>query len=867
MRASSLAIPAAAMAFMAPAAAHAQEADRVIVTGTRASVESAAERKRSSDDIVDAVIAEEINRLPDLSVADAVQRITGVQITRDRGEASVASVRGLVQVETTLNGRELFTAGFGRALDYADLPSEMLAGIDVYKTSQASRIEGGLGGTVDLRTRRPFDFRDPALTLAARLLHGDLVDEQAGQFSLLYGSRIPMGAGQAAVLVNLVAHDRAWREDQKGTGTPMLCSAANTRGCTVDLVPGEETVVPGSTSESTSLGTRRRQAASLMLGWRPSTAVDLYAEAHYAELRTRQDTFQFNAGPDFTRGSGFDPDSVVLFPGTQDVQRVTWTNVPVGILSFARDTVDRTRQLALGGTWSTGDTRINADLSHTSSLNRLFFSGPTLAGTVPSFTHDLSGNVPDTTIAGTDLTDPANLRYASLAYRVRPLHGSLLAGRVDGQWQLQAGPLEELAAGWRHAERKANNEPNLIFGDVAVPGVVLASDQPGRTTPYPYAPFLAGQGRSVEGYLIDTLSDARDALALRQAFGITTPLPTAGGPLGVWHISERTDAAYVQGGWRAPGLPLDGQAGLRLVHTQSSNSGNQSVPSSGTIEPIRIDTASTDWLPSASMRWRLGGPWQLRAAASRTITRPDFNLLSPSITLTPNSVSPDLNQGTAGNPALKPLRATNADMAAEADFGRGHAGSVSLFWKRVEGYVVTRSQAEEHDGQIYQVSRPYNADTAYIVGAEFAYQRFFDFLPDAWRGLGLQANFTLLDSRTHDRTLGAEVPLPNMSRRSANFVALYDRGDWSGRLAWNWRSSFASGTTNVVGLGAFQATTHGYGWLDAAVRWRVTDRLTWSIEGGNLLKTVRRSYYGVETRPQNAWVNDRQLGTSLSLRL
>jgi iron complex outermembrane receptor protein len=296
----------------------------VIIFGTRASLESAVDRKRRSDDIVDGIVAEEINRLPDLSVADAVQRITGVQITRDRGEASVASVRGLVQVETTLNGRELFTAGFGRALDYADLPSEMLAGIDVYKSSSPSRIEGGLGGTVDLRTRHPFDFQEPSL-----------------QFSVLYGGRAAVGAGEAAILVNLVLQDRAWREDQKGTGNPMVCSArapaVASSPCPIDLVPGEDTVAPSSTSESTSFGRRRRQAGSVMLGWRPRSDLDLYAEAHYAELRTKQDTLQVNVGPNIRTGSSFDPASVVLFPGTHDVQHITWTNAPVSILNFARD--------------------------------------------------------------------------------------------------------------------------------------------------------------------------------------------------------------------------------------------------------------------------------------------------------------------------------------------------------------------------------------------------------------------------------------------------------------------------------------------------------------------------------------------------
>ncbi|MEO8058185.1 MAG: TonB-dependent receptor [Burkholderiales bacterium] len=854
-------------AVLGPLSGQAEPLDNVLVIGTRASIELAVERKRESDDIVDGVVAAEIHKLPDLSVADAVQRITGVQIARDRGEASVVSVRGLVQIETTLNGREIFTAGFGRAFDYADLPSEMLAGIDVYKSSSAGRVEGGLGGVIDLRTRRPFDFRDPTLALSARLMHGDLADRNAGQFSLLFGERARTEVGELGVLVNLTLQDRAWREDSKGTGTPMLCSARAASGCRFDLVTGQDTVVPSSTSESTSFGKRRRAAASLMLGWRPSATTEIYAEGHFAELRTRQDTQQFNVGPNFGAGSGFDPGSVSLFPGTSDVQRIAWTDAPISVLSFARDTVDRTRQLAAGATWSDGPVRLSTDLSHTRSFNNLFFSGTTLAATAPRFEHELSGQVPGTSTAGIDLADPANYRYATLNYRIRPLRGSLLAARLDGEWQPENSVLDHITFGWRQARREADNAPNLIFGDIAVPGTLTAADRPGRTQPYPYSPFLDGRSPSVNGYLTDTLADARDPAALREAFGITTPLPTAGSPLGVWRIRERTDATYAQAGWQQPALRLDGQFGLRVVHTRSTVDGNQTVPSSGAIEPIVIDTTTTDWLPSASLRWRSGGPMQLRAAASRTITRPDFNQLSPSITLTPNSVNPQLNQGTAGNPGLRPLRASNLDLAAEADFGRGHAGSLTVFWKRVDGFIATQTQAEQHDGATYQVSRPYNADAGHVRGAELAYQRFFDFLPGAWRGLGLQANATYVDSSTYDRVLSANVPMQNLSRQSANLIAMYEYGDWSARLAWNWRSRFASRSVSVVGLGAFQAYTSAYGWLDASLRWRVNDRVTCSLDGGNLLGTLRRSYFGVATRPESATVNDRQIGISLSVKI
>ena len=116
--------------------------ETVVVTGARESADSAQKRKRAHDGIVDSVVAADIHKLPDLSVSEAVQRVTGVQIVRDRGEGSVVSVRGLTQVETTLNGREVFTAGAGRTLDFADIASEMVAGIDVYRAF-SGKVDGG----------------------------------------------------------------------------------------------------------------------------------------------------------------------------------------------------------------------------------------------------------------------------------------------------------------------------------------------------------------------------------------------------------------------------------------------------------------------------------------------------------------------------------------------------------------------------------------------------------------------------------------------------------------------------------------------------------------------------------------------------
>ena len=827
--------------------------DTVVVTGTRESLQTAQAIKRDNLGIVDSVVAAEIAKLPDLNVSDAVQRAPGVQIVRDRGEGSVVAVRGLVQVETTLNGREVFTAGSGRTLDFADFPAETLAGIDVYKSSAAHRIEGGIGGTIDLRTRRPFDFAGDATVLAARAIHGDLVQRTAGQFSMLASRRFKLGAGgEFGALVNLSVQDRAWREDQKTAGNRLLRS---------DLVPGTAVDLPNGTSETVSAGKRRRSAASVLLQWRPNDELELNAEAHFAHMKTTQDSQQINV----TAGTGFVPGSVTLFPGTNDLRSITWTNAPFSVLSFARDTVDRTRQLALGARWSREPVTLSGDLSFTKSFNHLFFSGPFFGGRVAQFSQDLSGTVPATQVSGTDLLNPANLAYTGLAYRTRPFNGDLLAARLDGQWRLQDSPVERVLVGWRYARRRADNTPGLVFADAPLTGLT-AADTPDRVQPMPYGNYLDGRATSIGSFIVGNLDGARDAAALREAFGITQPIPAGGSALSLWRIREETHALYGMAEFELPGWPLTGDAGLRVVHTREAVNGAQSVAGSGVVEPIAIDSGYTDWLPSANLRYRLGADWLLRAAASRTITRVDFDKLSPSLTLVPNRVNPALNQGGAGNPSLRPVRSRNLDVAIEHHGPAGQAAALTLFWKKVDGFIANFSQPEVHDGATYQVSRPYNSDPADVRGAELAYQRFFDFLPGAWRGLGLQANYTYVDSRTPDRRLNADAPLQNLSRHSGNLIGLYEYGKVSARVAYNWRSQFLSGVANFVGVGSLPAYTRGYGWLDASIALRIDPNLTLSIEGGNLTGTLRRSYYGVETRPQDAFVNDRQIALRISAR-
>lgn len=827
------------------------ELGHVVVVGQRASLATAQEIKRDNIEIVDSVIADDIGKLPDFNVTDALQRVTGIQIARDRGEGANVAIRGLTQMETTLNGREVFTAGSGRNLDFADIPSEMLAGIDVYKTASASHIEGGIGGLVDLRTRRPFDFKGPQLAGTARMIYGDLVDKSEPQASILASNRWKTAdGGEFGALLNVSHQKRAWREDQKSTGNPVSRT---------DLIAGQSVVAPNGTSETISAGERERNAADIVLQWRPSKSLELHAEASYAEFLTRQDSYQINvaASPTFVAGSPR------LFPGNNDLQGITWTNAPISVLSFARDTVDRTSQAAIGGVWTGQDLTLKGDLSYTKSYNNLFFSGLNLSSTAANFTQDMSGSVPASSVTGTNLLDPSSYKYASILYRARPFEGDLSAARLDGEYRLQSGFLDSLLLGMRFARRNADDAPGLIFGDVSV-GNIPATAMPGYITANPYGNFLPGSS-SIASHLVGDLASARDAGSLRPAFGVASAAPTSN-PLGTWHIGEDTQAAYLMARIMARNLPLDGNVGVRVVRTHESVSGNQFVPSSGAVAPIDIDSSYTDTLPSLNLRYELSEGLYLRGAASRSLTRPNFDQLSPSLTLVRNSVNPTLNQGGSGNPELRPVRADNLDLAVERYFNPSTSMHLTAFLKKVDGFVTTMSSPEIYDGEAYQVNRPQNSAAADINGFEIGYQQFYDFLPGWLNGLGLQANYTYIDSKTPNTSLGQNVPLQNLSRHSYNLVGIYEKGRVSARIAYNWRDKFLSGVTNVVGVGSLPVYTKAYGWLDASLIYRYSDKVSFALEGLNLLRTERSSYFGTETRPQSVWANDLQVGASVTVR-
>lgn len=212
--------------------------DDIVVTGIRSSLRSSQEIKRDADVFVDSITSEDIGALPDRSVSEALQRVPGVAINRFAAgvdpdhfsvEGSGVVVRGLNFVRSEINGRDAFTANNGRALSFADVPPELMAGVDVFKSPSADMIEGGLSGTVNLRTRVPFDSAGRLISASAEYSYGDFVEEGAPTFSVLFSDRWNTSAGEFGLLVNYVDSELITRSD----GTQ-----ASNFGCRTNLGPG-----------------------------------------------------------------------------------------------------------------------------------------------------------------------------------------------------------------------------------------------------------------------------------------------------------------------------------------------------------------------------------------------------------------------------------------------------------------------------------------------------------------------------------------------------------------------------------------------------------------------------------------------------
>ncbi|HEV7778939.1 MAG TPA: TonB-dependent receptor [Luteibacter sp.] len=858
----------------------ATELGAVTVTGVRASLQSAANIKQNADQIVDSIVAEDIGKLPDSNVAEALQRISGVQIDRDYGEGSSIAIRGLTQVRTELNGRDAFTANGGRALSLEDVPSELLSGIDVYKNPSAELIEGGLGGTVNLRTHKPFDFTGRKISVTGEYDYADLAKKGTPSVSGLFSDRWNTDIGEFGALFDVAYQKHSFRQDVITT-QPFYTVVGGSGNPDADF-PGQEGKtlnVPHGGGVGETYGDRKRLGTAIALQWRPNDKTELYLQGlrsdykfqwrDYSYFAYTGDSgirpkagapFEFNPNGDFVSGT---------FDGTQNADGSYADGIPVDSNSSLATRHSTTTDISWGGSWNaTNSLTLTTDFQYIKANTKELRYILNTHSNAPYFYQNISGGLPTLSVPDNYLTNPANSTLGFALDHKDQSTGREFAWRADGEYDFDSAFLQSLKFGVRTTDREATTLSTPYRYTFL--GAPLSGEPDSTWVTENYSDFFRGNANVFGSTIAPNPALLRDYPGSLSLFGVNDSLTY--GPADVNKQSEKTYSAYgmLRFGWHMGDVPVDGNIGVREVHTNVGSDGFMSDPNgSGALLPISVHNSYNSFLPSLNLNVHLTDTLQWRLAASKAISRPSFDQLNPYLSLVApgENTSVSTFTGTAGNPNLKPIKANQFDTALEWYYKPGSMVYTTLFYKKVEGFIQTTILNEVHPtdanpNQVWQISRPINGDRGVIKGAEAGWQTFFDFLPEPFDGLGTQINYTYVYSKAPSPdafdTSGnpLQVPLEGLSKNSYNLIAMYEKGPVSARIAYNWRSQWVE-TTAGNGTGSLPIYDKSFGQVDASVTYHFTPDFSLTGAAVNLTNTRRATIFGVDTRPRDAQINDR----------
>lgn len=863
---------------------NASELQEVVVTGIRASMESALNIKRFSNTIEDAIVASQIGKLPDVTAIDALQRIPGIQVSRQLGEGggtvniggsvvnSGYEIRGLPYAETTLNNREVFSASGARVLNLENIPSALLASIEVYKDPTANLIAGGLAGTVNLTTHRPFDFNGRELDVNVGATYSDMRGATKPKFNVLASDIWHTNVGKIGAMLDFSYHDRAYRED----------------GITNSAIATSTTAVPGKTVDFTNgvyntmfVGNRRRIGVDAVLQWQPVSDFQAYAEATSEDFVWAQNQYTF-----YTQGlapyqaglagvtNQIVPGSVSLFPGTNDVQKIGFQNALISTVGAWRTVEDVNRQFNLHAKWTPTPWIVVGDLSYTKATKRLnnpavdvgAFGPQTPNAPVLTQTNSLSG-VTTSNLTGFNPLDIGYYGGSPYAYQSylydteQHFRGSETAASLHATYVLPRGFLTSVEAGIRWADRKDSFHQASTFANIVSSQVQGNSEWFNQV---PMSPFFGAYSSTPVDpkYTVfnpNLLHYTPDAIY--KMFGAPPPSDTGAQD---YSVDERTYAGFVQLNFAQNiGIPMSGNIGVRFVRHEDFMNGE--LGNAGVYTPATFSHGESDPLPSLNLLFKLTPKLQLRLAASQAIAYPDFSQIRPSISLLPA-------QGAAsgGNPNLKPMKERQVDASLGYYFARGSAVTADVFYKHLNNFWLSETQQDAFtiNGVNYNLTGAIDGGSATIKGVEVGYQQFFRQLPGWLSGLGFAANYTYIKAAAPTAVVGQSTTLPGLSKDSYNLIGIYEKGPVSFRVAYNWRSSFYTSLYNGSNaqLAANPIYTQSYGWLDASLEYKLNHYMSVYLQGTNLMRTKIVSYYGVPTLPQGATIDDRIVTVGVSMK-
>lgn len=859
------------------------------VSGIRGSLSQSLNIKRQSLQIVDAIVAEDIGKFPDNNVVEALQRVTGIQVTdRGAGEVNTVTIRGLTDVTTTVNGRNIFTAS-GRAVALADIPASLLKGVNIYKTRGAAQIGSGIAGQIDVETQRPFNFDGSAFVLAGRVIHQEQADETDPQLSMLASNRWELDkGGEFGALVNL-SYTRTNFRDQSITAgaqvpfmtfepaagfTPLQrifpdqctpnCWEPGTdeglsfaEGATLNI-NGVDTpyyLARDAVFGSDFRGERERPAVNISLQWAPNDQSEYTFEAFYNGFRNETFNSLFFSFVDWW-GAVDENDPVNLIPGTNIIDN-RYVNAPFNFNSgdFATGKTD-SYLYSLGGKWEISDDfSLKSELYYQDSEFTTTFLAMRTTAVHPRLYVDFNDKdgIPALEFPDSDVTDPGIYTVAEGYDNGSAAKGDAITFTADAEYIMDDSFFNAVRFGV-YLDKRTSTEGNRdVNGFLGQPFSSVDAE-----LQYHNENFFDGQANFPSSWVAANGYYLNDNTAqFRSQYGFDADPQLFYN----FDIEETTVSAYVEADFETElgGRRLDGRFGLRYETSDGDLTFFTQDPALPAMSTAERDDSTL--LPSAVIRYHIQDDLIARFAYTETIRRPAFNQLNSYVQYFPDVTDIGYGTATGGNPNLEPVESTNIDLSLEWYFAPASSLYATYFQRDIEGFVSDSVRAVMYQGPDDDAPYPYilglpdNSSNGDLSGWEIGAVYFPEDLPEVLDGIGVQASYTILDSDQdipiYDRTSGeltgyTTQPIFGVSENSYSIVGIYEKDNFDMRLSYVWREDFlhhyeARLFANPLGVYNRPETS-----VDFQLSYDVTDNLTLTFDATNLTEELYQSYYQYE---------------------
>lgn len=794
------------------------------VRGIRRSLQQSQALKMESTSIVEAVSAEEIGKLPDMSIAESLARLPGLAAQRLDGRANVVSVRGLAPDFTTatLNGREQVTVGDNRGVEFDQYPSEMMSNVVVYKTPDASVMAQAIGGTIDMQTIRP-------------LAHG----EQTMVVNLR-GERNSLGS------LNPDGKENGYRGSFSYIDQFLDDTVGIAFGYAKMVSPNQEERwnawgYPDAGNNNVSIGGAKPYVRSSELerdGWlgiveyKPNEQLTTIVDVYYSKFNDTQllrgIELPFIWGPQGnTLQPGYTSDNGLVTKGVYSNVEGVMRN-DVNIRDADTIAIGWNTEAQLTDLWS-----VETDLSY-SKADRTDFGLESYSGGGRGYQNGLADTIgfeytgngsmyfnptldySDTDIMklggplswGNGLTVPGNAQDGFI--NTPHVEDEMTAVRLSAKRVFEQGAISSVEFGINSSRRdKLKRDTGLYLtlkdypADVDIPANYRLPD---------VSLGFIGMGNMV----------AYDSLALyRDGFYNETndALNETGRVQNNWDISEKVLTPYVKANVESEvkGLPVKGNFGLQAVHTdQSSNGFSTTKNNAGYVIATPVSGGDKYWemLPSFNFGFEVAEEQVVRVAAARTLARARMDRMNASngytydITKAQNTdldASPWSANGS--NPALRPWMARQYDLSYETYFGDDGYFAAALFYKDLENYVFNEQQLYDFTGlpvagvepalrQGY-INTPKNGNGGHVQGLELTLSVTGQMLHQSLSGFGAILSGSYTDSEVKEKADSQATKLPGLSEKVVNATLYYENSGWEVRTSARYRSDFLGEVTGL----------------------------------------------------------------------